>query len=209
VKTFSTIVVILLCLASTGIPSDRAQGVNVKPGHTQAVAVKNAARPAFDDLLDRAVHAKMAYGFASDDLLDEAVMGEPIPIYTVTQEAACEYCDGDEVASILSESGQWLVPITVDGALRAFIQVSKTSSNTLVAARGSTAAARVWKTIIQRWPTEKNFHPKLVVYRNIPGYFFTVPEISPQNMTDIVKIMAEVDKPATLSPATVILHSWR
>jgi hypothetical protein len=142
-------------------------------------------------------------------LLDEAVMGEPIPIYTVTQEDACEYCDGDEVSSILSESGQWLVPITVDGALRAFIQVSKTSSNTFVAARGSTTAARVWKTIIQRWPTEKNFHPKLVVYRNIPGYFFTVPEVMPQNMTDIVKIMAESGKPATLSPATVILHSWR
>jgi hypothetical protein len=206
VKTLSTTAVILLCLASTGIPSDRAQ--NGKPGHPQTALVKNAARLAFDDLLDKAVRAKTSFGFASDDSLDEAMLGEPIPIYTISAEDACEYCDGDAIDSILTESGQWLVPVTVEGALRAFIEVSKTSSNTFVAVRGSTTTARVWKTIIQRWPKEKNFHPKLVVYGNIPGYFFTVPELSPPNMTDTVKVLAEVDRPAELSPATVILHSW-
>lgn len=202
--------VLTLCLADRGLPLDCAKPA--APGRTETAAILAAAGPEFDALLDEAATAKPSFGFDPDDDLHQAVMGDPMPVYTVSQESACEFCDGDKVESVLKESGQWLIPLNVKGELRTFIKVTRVSENNTnkyVARMGSVTAARVWQTILDRWPPQKNFHPKLVIYPGIPGYFFTIPEVNPQNMTDIVRIVAEVDKPAPLSPAAVIIHSWK
>jgi len=181
----------------------------LSPGDARRAAIVSAAEPKFDDLVDRAFRSKAAYGFESDDSLDAAELGEPVPLYTVNEKDASGYSGSQDIGSVLKESGRWLVPVNVNGALRTFIEVSETSNNVFEATGTSVIAARVWKTIVARWPAEKNFHPRLVIHPGIPGYFFTVPEVYPPNMTDIVQILAEVDKPATLSPAPVTLHSWR
>lgn len=176
---------------------------------TKSAKFQEAALSGLDALLDKAERSRDIYGFKADDHLGQADLGEPIPVYTVNGEDAGNYSVGQEIEPLLQESGRWLVPVRVDGSFRAFIEVDKTPTNTFVARTGSLTAARVWKKIIKRWPPEKNFHPRLVIRRDIPGYFFTIPEIDPQNMTDIVQFVSEVDRPTTLSPAVVILHSWR
>ena len=172
-------------------------------------AILDAVQPKFDDLIDRAVHAKSAYGFDTDDDLNDAEVGDPVPVYTISERDAAAFSAGQKIDSILKVSDTWLVPVNVGGHLRTFIEVSRNSDNTFEAGRASVIAARVWTTINIRWPANKNFHPKLVTYPGIPGYFFTVPEIEPPNMTDIVMMLSEVDQPVTLSPARVTLHSWR
>ena len=172
-------------------------------------AVKDAAQPKFDDVVDHALRAKSAYGFATDDDLNDAELGEPMPVYTVSQNDVLHFSEVQNMDSVLKESGHWLVPICVGGSLRSFIEVSETSNQVYQVGRASVITARVWNKMIARWPAEKNFHPKLVVYPGIPGYFFTIPEVQPANMTDTVMILAEVDKPASLSPAKVTFRSWR
>jgi len=173
-------------------------------------AVLDAAQPRFDDLIDRALRAKSAYGFETDDDLNLAELGDPLPVYTVSEKDAAAFAPGQKIDAVLKVSGTWLVPVNVSGSgLRTFIEVTRQSDNTFEGGRASVITARVWKTINARWPANKNFHPKLVTYPGIPGYFFTVPEIEPQNLSDIVVILSEVDHPATLSPAAVTLHSWR
>jgi hypothetical protein len=183
--------------------------VKLAPVNPVIAAVQEAAQPKFDDLVDQAANAKSAYGFKNDDNLNDAQMGEPMPVYTVSPQDAAAFTEGQNIDSVLKQSGHWLVPVSVGGALRTFIQVSETSSNTFEVGRASVITARVWNTITTRWPAEKNFHPKLVMYPSMPSYFFTVPELQPQNLTDLDQILSEMDRPATLSPASVTFRSWR
>lgn len=203
-------VTVTLLLGSTGlvIGSDCFKTNAIDPV-VATRAFKTAAQNGFDELMEKAAHAKDTYGFKTDDVLNDAVMGEPMAVYTVSKQNVLAYSAGQDLEPILELSGRWLIPINIHGSFRAFVEISQTPTNTFVTKTGSPSAARVWKTIVKRWPAEKNFHPKLVVYRDIPGYFFTIPEIDPQNMTDIVQIVCEIDKPATLSPAAVIISSWR
>jgi hypothetical protein len=206
-KTFTIMAVAFFWLTSHVSGLDGLQKCGC--AQTKSAKFREAALSGLDDLLEKAERSRDIYGFKADDHLGQADLGEPIPIYTVNGEEAGNYLQGQEIEPLLQESGHWLVPVRVDGSFRAFIEVYKTRTNTFVAKTGSLTAARVWKKIIKRWPPEKNFHPKLVIRSDVPGYFFTIPEIDPQNMTDIVQITSEVDKPAMLSPALVILHSWR
>lgn len=210
-KLFASTAVLLLCLAGNATPSDSTQ--NAKTNAAEIAAILAIAQPKCDSVLEEAIKARSAFGFEADDDLSQAVVGDPIPVYTVDETDACDFCEGDKVESVLKESGQWLVPITINGTVRTFVKITKTSdngTNQYVASMGSTAAAKVWRVILDRWPAKENFHPKLVMYPRIPGYFFTIPEVNPQNMTDIVRILAEVDnKPTALSPASVIIHSWQ
>ncbi len=195
-------------------PAAATQPANASPSprahlDRQTVAIRKAAETKFDDMMDHAVHQKTAYGFESEDNLEDAKLGDPLPVYTVSEKDAAGFSPDQNVESILKPSGHWLVPVTVKGALRTFISVSENSNHQFEAGGASVITARVWKTIASRWPAEKGFHPKLVSYAGIPGYYFTVPELQPQNMTDIVEVLAEVDQAADLSPALVTLHSWR
>ena len=209
-KCYVAVAALSLCLVNQGLSAGRSKaGTSVQ---AETAAILAAAQPEFDSLLDEAESAKPSFGFDADDNLHDVVMGDPMPVYTVSEDNACEFCDGDKVESVLKQSGQWLIPLTINGTLRTFIKVTEVSDNNTnkyVARLGSVSAAKVWRVILDRWPPQKNFHPKLVMYPGIPGYFFTIPEIDPQNMTDIVRVLAEVDKPTPLSPAAVIIHSWQ
>jgi hypothetical protein len=75
-----------------------------------------------------------------------------------------------------------------------------------VAEPGSRALAMVYEKIEQHWPVSKGFHPQLVVNPNMPNYYFTIPELDQQNLTDIGDMFEYHPR---LSPATVILASWQ
>jgi hypothetical protein len=195
-------------------PAAATQPPNASPSprahpDQQTEAIGKAAEPKFDDVMDHAAHEKTAYGFENEDNLEDAKLGDPLPIYTISEKDATNFSPAQDVESILKPSGHWLVPVTVKGALRTFISVSENSNHEFEAGGASVITARVWKTIASRWPAEKGFHPKLVSFPGIPGYYFTIPELQPQNLTDIVEVLAEADQAANLSPALVTLHSWR
>jgi len=75
-----------------------------------------------------------------------------------------------------------------------------------VPGKGNKSLAMAWGKIQEKWPVEEGFHPLLLVNAAVPGFYFTVPELPMQNITDTIEMFYL--NPGT-SPADVILASWR
>ena len=75
-----------------------------------------------------------------------------------------------------------------------------------VPGKGNKSLGMAWNKILEKWPAEAGYHPLLVVNPDVPGYYFTVPELPEQNLTDTIQMF--YFHPGT-SPADVILASWR
>ncbi len=64
----------------------------------------------------------------------------------------------------------------------------------------------VYEKILEHWPVGEGYHPQLVINPNMPFYYFTVPELPEQNLTDTTRML---EFNPSLTPAAVILESWR
>jgi hypothetical protein len=82
----------------------------------------------------------------------------------------------------------------------------KQAGHDYVPGKGNKSLAMAWGKIQQKWPAKEGFHPLLLVNPAVPGYYFSVPELPVQNITDTVEMF--YFNPGT-SPADVILASWR
>lgn len=164
-----------------------------------------AAQVAFQNVLDAASVYPDSYGFHADDVLQNAKLGDPMPVYTVAQLDCVNYQTGQPIQPLLNPADQWVFPVTIGGRICCMVQVSHDGHN-FVPGGGNKMLGLAWNKIVQKWPASQGFHPEIVVNANVPGYYFTVPELPAQNMTDIIR-MFEYEQ--DLSPADVILASWR
>jgi hypothetical protein len=80
------------------------------------------------------------------------------------------------------------------------------NGRTYVPGDATKSLAMAWNKINSKWPAAEGYHPLLVVNAEIPGYFFTIPELPTPNLTDADQMFYM--RP-NLSPADVILASWR
>ncbi len=162
------------------------------------------AQDGFADALTLAYTFPDAYGFMPDENLGAARLGNPIPIYTLAQPGRMHYT-GQPVQSLLTPADEWVFPVILENRIRFMVPVRGVGHD-YVLGHGSRALAMVYEKILARWPASEGFHPQLVIQPNLPGYSFTIPELPGQNLTDTSRMF---DFNPALSPATVMLASWR
>lgn len=164
-----------------------------------------AGETAFQMTMDLATKYPDSYGFRAEDAFADAKLGQPMPIYMVDDSDRANYQRGEHVRPLLKESKQWAFPVTVNNRVACMVTVTY-RDHEYVPNKGSKLLGMAWGKITERWPADEGYHPCIVVNSRVPGYFFTVPELPQQNMTDIVRLF---DYNVNLSPADVILASWR
>ena len=173
--------------------------------HTDQERLVTAGQTAFDNVMDMANKYPDAYGFQANDFLSDAKLGEPIPVYTIAENDRVNYQAGQPVKPLLKQAKQWVFPISMGDRICCMVEVMQVGRE-YIPGKGSKSLAMAWNKIQSKWPAEDGYHPLLVVNSEVPGYYFTVPELPQQNLTDTIEMFYL--HPGT-SPADVILASWR
>ena len=158
------------------------------------------AKDALSDVLDQARDYPDTYGFSPDERLSAVRLGDAIPIYQIALQGREKYA-GQPVSSLLKPADKWVYPVILDNRIRFLVQV-RYDGHGYVRELGSRALAIEYDKILVRWPASEGFHPKLVTIPNQPFYYFTVPELPDQNITDTSRMF---DINPSLSPASLAL----
>ena len=189
-----------------------ASAAQPKPVAAQPVRVRTeqdrmtmAANTAFANVIDLAGSNPDAYGFQLGDFLSDAKLGAPIPVYIIEESVRANYQSGQPVQPLLKPARRWVFPIMMGNRVCCMVEVKQVGRD-YVPGKGSKSLAMAWDKIQEKWPAADGFHPALLVNPNIPGYYFTVPELPMPNITDTIQMFYL--HPDT-SPADVILASWR
>jgi hypothetical protein len=200
-----------VAVAPTSVPkSVNAAPVVAKPvPHWRPLTAEQrlarAGELAMENMLIKATKYPGAYGFRAEDTFEQAKLGQAIPIYTITDADRASYQPGQRIKPLLKATGQWMFPVLSGDHVCCMVSV-KSEGHEYVPGDSSKALGEAWSVISEKWPAEAGFHPQLVVYSGMPGYYFTVPELPVPNVTDTIKMtMYQPD----VSPADVILASWR
>lgn len=164
-----------------------------------------AGEVAMENMLIQATKYPDSYGFRAEDAFEKATLGKAIPIYTISEADRAKYQTGQRLQPLLKSTGQWMFPVLSGDHLCCMVKV-KYDGHEYASGNSSKALADAWSVISEKWPAAAGFHPQLVVYPGMPGYYFTVPELPVPNVTDTVKMTAYQPD---VSPADVILASWR
>lgn len=169
-----------------GPASPAAPMVDVK---TASQAVSKAAEEAAKNLFfPRAAARRTVYGLAENESFDQAVLKEPVPLYTINDSALALYRSGQSLSNLLELTGQWLVPVAVGNTNRAMISMLEAEDGTYVGSTfGMVPLAHKWQNIQTWWPADK-YSPRLVILPSAQGYYFTVPEIQPPNLTPTAEL---------------------
>jgi hypothetical protein len=173
--------------------------------HTDQERLMMAGQTAFGNMIEQADKYPDAYGFQEGDFLSDAKLGNPIPIYTIEESARASYQPGQPVKPLLKPAKEWMFPVMMGDRICCMVGVQQ-AGHDYVPGSGSKSLAMAWNKILEKWPAEEGYHPLLLVNPDVPGYYFTVPELPVQNITDTIQMFYL--HPDT-SPADVILASWR
>jgi hypothetical protein len=173
--------------------------------HTEQERLVMAGQTAFDNVMDLANKYPDAYGFQAGDFLSDAKLGTPIVVYTIEESDRANYQNGQPVKPLLKPARQWVFPVLMGDRICCMVEVSQ-AGREYIPGKGNKSLAMAWNKINEKWPAEEGYHPMLVVNPEVPGYYFTVPELPQQNLTDTIEMF--YFHPGT-SPADVILASWR
>jgi len=172
---------------------------------TSEQRLARAGEVAMENMLVLASKYPDSYGFRAEDAFQKATLGKAVPIYTISETDRAKYQPGQRVKPLLKSTGQWMFPVLSGNHICCMVKVTY-DGHEYIPGESSKSLGQAWSVISAKWPEEAGFHPQLVVYPAMPGYYFTVPELSVPNVTDTVKMT--VYQP-DVSPADVILASWR
>jgi hypothetical protein len=167
--------------------------------------LSQAGLQAFGGLINMAGISPDTCGFLPDDLLLDARLGEPIPVYQISDQECANYHAGQPVKPLLKPADRWVFPVLIGTQIRCMVQVTRNGHN-YVPGSGSKMLALAWNKILEKWPAAEGFHPQLLIHPEIPGYYFTVPELAEQTITETDQM---IFSHGDLSPAAVTLASWR
>lgn len=158
------------------------------------------AQDGFDNVLTMAVQHPDAYGFQLDDDLGTATLGKEIPIYTIALQGRDKFAK-QPVSSLLKPTDEWVYPIVLANHIRYMVAVRYDGHN-YVPADGSRSLGTTYDKILAQWPAGKGFHPQLITVPGLPAYYFTIPELPEQNITDTDRMF---DYKPAVSPASIVL----
>ncbi len=172
---------------------------------TEQERLELAGATAMASVIELADRYPDSYGFEAGDFLSNAKLGAAVPVYTIEESGRAGYQPGQAIKPLLKPAPRWVFPVMMGDRICCMVEVQKTGRD-YVPGKGSKSLAMAWNKITGKWPAEAGFHPLLVVNPAVPGYYFTVPELPAQNITDVSEMFYL--HPDT-SPAEVILASWR
>jgi len=207
---FGSLLLFSLVLSSIG----RAATNEIRVDEKTLQDVTQAAREATKIFFPRAENRKAVFGFDAADNLDSAVLKSPVNLYTLKDSEVATYHAGQPLASLLQPTGQWLVPVAIGGTNRAMISVIETADGKWTGSSfGMAPLSRKWQSIQAWWPAGK-FTPQLIILPAAQGYFFTIPEEQPPNLTALGELPAALVDPKTtakppLRPAENLLSELR
>lgn len=194
------------------VPLTVPKVVSIKPAVPRPMRVRTdeerltmAGATAMANVIELADRYPDSYGFEAGDFLSNAKLGVAVPVYTIDESSRAGYQSGQAIKPLLKPVPQWVFPVMMGDRICCMVEVQKTGRD-YVPGKGSKSLAMAWNKITEKWPAEAGFHPLLVVNPAVPGYYFTVPELPAQNITDVSEMFYL--HPDT-SPAEVILASWR
>ena len=192
-------------------PAAIASQQSTLPAHPQNLSdadrLVQAGNEAFGNLIYMANSQRDACGFLPNDNLRHAQLGDPVPVYEIAAPDRAGYQSDKAVKPLLKATERWMFPVLVDSQIRCMLQVERNGHNySYVPGSTSKTLGMAWNKILEKWPTTAGYHPQLLINPEMPGYYFTVPELAEQNITDTEKMLYS---PGDLSPAAVSLASWR
>jgi hypothetical protein len=171
---------------------------------TEAQKRWKLAQDGFGDVMALAYKSPDAFGFMADEDLRSVTLGEAVPVYTVVHLGRMGFTN-QPVQSLLKPAGEWVYPIILANHIRFMVEV-RYDGHDYVLGHGSRALAVDYDKIVVHWPAGEGFHPQLVILPDQPFYYFTIPELPDQNLTDTSRML---DFNLSLTPAQVILAGWR
>lgn len=158
------------------------------------------AQKGFDHIMDVAARNPGAYGFISEESLGNATLGKEIPVYTIALQGRDKFAS-QSVDSLLKPADEWLYPVVSGNKIYYMVKV-KYDGHDYVLETGSRALGATYNKILAQWPEDKGFHPKLITVSGLPAYYFTIPELPEQNITDTDRMF---DYNPEISPASIVL----
>lgn len=162
------------------------------------------AQHGFDDFMNLASSYPSSYGFQTGEELRYATLGEPIQVYLLVPTGRNRATD-QSINSLLQPTEQWFYPVMLGNHIRFMVQV-RSDGHDYVLGNGTRALAMDYDKIVARWPASEGFHPQLIIHPNRPFYYFTIPELPDQNLTDTSRMQDFNPSP---TPAKVLLASWQ
>lgn len=191
-------------LAATPPAEIRSASRGVLAPMTPAQKRLKLAQDGFSDAMNQANFYPATYGFKPGENPMAAGLGDPVPVCKIEQPGGMSL-GNQPLNSLLKPADEWLYPVFLAGHVRFMVSVRCVQGG-YVLGRGSRALGMSYDKIISRWPASQGFHPQIVVLPNRPFYYFTIPELPDQNLTDTVRML---DYSPTVTPASVILVGLR
>jgi hypothetical protein len=188
--------IVFFCFASsTGL---RAAPDELKKDDRELQAVTLAAHEATKVFFPRAEKRKTVYGFETSDRFDSAILKSPVELYAFNDSELLAYHSGQPLTALIQSTGQWLVPVAIGGTNRAMIGIIATDDGKWTGSTfGMAPLARKWQNIQAWWPTTEKYTPQLIICPAAAGYFFTIPQVQPPNLTPLSDIPATHIDPQT------------
>lgn len=188
---------------ATSTTSKSKMAAPTKPLTAEEQRLK-VAQEGFIEVMGFAKNFRDTYGFRSSENLEAAKLGEPIPVSVLNQPSRASY-QGQPVESLLKPAEEWFFPIVLHERVRYMVLVQR-SGQEYVLGQGSRALAMAYEKIQARWPASEGYHPRLILLPNTPFYYFSIPELPFENITDTSRML---DSNPVISPAGIQLGSWR
>ncbi len=154
------------------------------------------------------------YGLSPSDSIEALGFGSPLELQGITDEGLRRYQIGEPVMTISEPTGQWFVPLVAGGAWRAMVQVRDRGQGSWQGyGIGWAPLAKKWEAITRRWPATEQGGPQLFTVYSLPDYYFSVPSVSPPNLTEMpsLELNAEGSVPlkSQLNSASTAIEGLR
>jgi hypothetical protein len=167
------------CLLSLGAePAASADGLH-EAGY--------AALQKFLPVIQRKTPAhRLELGIKPEDDLNHLTLGEPFEPHFLTADSIAKFAAGDKIEDLLVPAGQYYFPVVSNGHAVCLIAVAKMADGSWVpATMGMPELAHAWSMVTDAWPAKKGFTPLLIIVPSRLQFFFTVPQASYPNLTEL------------------------
>jgi len=194
---------LMVTCMSAGAVSDLASTADTAVPPSPSAAVLQAAQTGLPVYLSHIALRKTTYGFLESDDLSQAKLGQPIELFLLPDSMLHDATPNMASASELPSAAAWFVPVQIGGQSRGLIEVVQTGGQWKAASLGYAPLARKWAQVETWWPNRSGFTPRLVVSAST-GYYFSIPQVHPANLTALDSIVDPRLGKTTTAPPSLI-----
>lgn len=116
---------------------------------------------------------------------EDAYLGTPYKIYLLKDVLDTENAETNIVASMIEETGQWYFPVMIDDDVKTFLMVDKMNGEWKTISIGNGPLAKKITKVRKTFRNKEGYNEKLILSYQVKEFFYTVPKISPDNLTSM------------------------